>query len=218
MLSRIVEWYNFLRMETEKCEFDIIANQMIKIDADLDDAIQISTWLNYSKYLLQLDIRKLYFRTQYLLQEPGYLKYIYDNIQKLHKRITMVQDNVKKILASISDWGSVPMYKRKDDNKKLFLDIAKAENKIKLRNESINVTKELIQRGMQENFCLFFDLSNRDDGNEVNHPPAKCEHNLIKRRMDLFSAVGKSAEDLGNKLEVNVKLRTTLHSTFKTTI
>lgn len=49
MLSRIVEWYNFLRTGTQACEYNIIAAQIEKIDADLEDAIKISTWDSYSK-------------------------------------------------------------------------------------------------------------------------------------------------------------------------
>ncbi|KAJ6648778.1 Dynein beta chain, ciliary, partial [Pseudolycoriella hygida] len=49
MLSRIVEWYNFLRTETQSCEFNIISTQVDKIDVDLEDAIKISTWNSYSK-------------------------------------------------------------------------------------------------------------------------------------------------------------------------
>lgn len=49
MLSRIVEWYNFLRTGTQECEFNIIYTQIDKIDRDIEDAIKISTWVSYSK-------------------------------------------------------------------------------------------------------------------------------------------------------------------------
>lgn len=51
MLSRIVEWYNFLKTGTQNCEYNIISTQVDKIDADLEEAIKISTWVSYSKYV-----------------------------------------------------------------------------------------------------------------------------------------------------------------------
>lgn len=139
----------------------------------------------------------LYINGNLFHKEHGYLKYVYENIQKLHKRITMVQGNVKNILNSINEWGSVPMYKRKDGNRKLCLDIVHAEKQMKIQNDRIDITKELIQRGMQENFNLFFNFSCIADGNESNDRAAKCNHNLFTKRVQLMRAIGKSSDDLG---------------------
>lgn len=54
MLSRIVEWYNFLKTGTQNCEYNIILTQVDKIDADLEEAIKISTWVSYSEYVFIL--------------------------------------------------------------------------------------------------------------------------------------------------------------------
>lgn len=112
----------------------------------------------------------------------------------------MAQENVKKILRSISEWSSAPMYKRKDGNMDSCLDIFHEENQIKIQNEKINITKELIQRCMHENFNLFFDVESIIDGNKINSKVAKCNHNLVKKRMELVRSIGKRSEDFGSKV------------------
>lgn len=141
-----------------------------------------------------------------LHKEPGYLKYVYDNIEKLHKNITMVQGNVKNILDSISEWGGTPMYKRKDGNKNLCLDIVQAEKQLKIQNDRIDITKDLIQRSILENFNLFFNVVSVNDGMTETAKTAKCNHNLLTRRMELMRSIGKSSEDLGNKVRVCLHL------------
>lgn len=49
MLSRVVERYNFIRHQSEPCEFHIIEGQLIRIDIDLKEALEQSTWLDYRK-------------------------------------------------------------------------------------------------------------------------------------------------------------------------
>lgn len=46
-LTRIVERYNFIQNKTEKCEFDIIAQQMDDIDLDLKLLTDEYTWIDY---------------------------------------------------------------------------------------------------------------------------------------------------------------------------
>lgn len=46
-LLRIVEYYNFVREKTEKCEFDIISGQVDVIEADLTVLLAKFTWNNF---------------------------------------------------------------------------------------------------------------------------------------------------------------------------
>lgn len=111
----------------------------------------------------------------------------------------MIQGNVKKILNSIYEWSSTPMYKRKDGNKNLCLDIVEAEKQMKIQSDRIENTKELIKRGMQENFNLFFSVTCVDDEIESNQKIAKCNHNVTKRK-EIKRVNGKSCDDLGSKV------------------
>lgn len=142
----------------------------------------------------------------FIIKGPGYLKYVYDNIKKIHKNLTTVQENVKKILRSISEWSSAPMYKRKDGNRDSCLDIIHAENQIKIQNDKIDITKELIQRSMHENFNLFFNVEFAIDGNKSNNKLTQCDHNLVKNRTELVRSIGKSSEDFGTKVSFQISI------------
>lgn len=48
-LCRIVEYYNFVREKTEKCEFDIISGQIEMIEADLKILLENFTWIKFGK-------------------------------------------------------------------------------------------------------------------------------------------------------------------------
>lgn len=49
-LLRIVEYYNFVREKTEKCEFDIIAGHVEVIAADLAVLMENFTWINFGMW------------------------------------------------------------------------------------------------------------------------------------------------------------------------
>lgn len=131
---------------------------------------------------------------------PGYVKYVYDRIYKIYKNLTVVHENVKKILKSISEWSSAPMYKRKKDNRDTHLDILYAENQINIKKDQIEITKELIQQSIHENFHLFFNVESAIEENEDNRKLSNCCHSLVKKRMKLMRSIGKSSEDVETKV------------------
>lgn len=99
------------------------------------------------------------------------------------------------------------MYKRKDNNRQLCLDISHAENRMKIQNEKIENTKQLIQRSMHENFHLFFNVESASAAghkvpSENNCKIMKCTHNVMPSRVDLIRTVGKSSEDLAQHTKV----------------
>lgn len=52
MLSRIVEYYNFIHENTERCEYAIISDQMKTIDKDLTILLKNYTWIDFGMYRL----------------------------------------------------------------------------------------------------------------------------------------------------------------------
>lgn len=50
LLSRIVEQYNFIHGKTEKCEFDIVFDQVRAIDADAAILVDEFTWQNFGNW------------------------------------------------------------------------------------------------------------------------------------------------------------------------
>lgn len=49
LLHRIVEQYNFIYNEIEKCEFDIISDEIKMIDIDVQALTTDRTWINFGK-------------------------------------------------------------------------------------------------------------------------------------------------------------------------
>lgn len=57
MLWRVIEWYNYIREKTEICEMNIISKHMSRLDNDLQEATEITTWINYSKCMTLVYIK-----------------------------------------------------------------------------------------------------------------------------------------------------------------
>lgn len=47
LLSRIIEYYNFIHKNTERCEFAIISDEMKAIDKDLTVLLKGYTWIDF---------------------------------------------------------------------------------------------------------------------------------------------------------------------------
>jgi dynein heavy chain, axonemal len=135
MLSRITEWYNFIREETVQCEFDIVAPEIQEFDVLLEAALTIATWENY---------------------EQSYIDEMYNAIKGLKLRVEKTKTNIVKITTSIRSWGRIPLYERKDSGKLLNLD--DRSTKVPKRMQECNESKLLIEQVMDENFRLFFKL------------------------------------------------------------
>lgn len=54
LLSRIVEYYNFVHGNIEKCILDIISGQLESIDADLKNLLENFSWLNFGMVILYM--------------------------------------------------------------------------------------------------------------------------------------------------------------------
>lgn len=94
------------------------------------------------------------------------------------------------------------MYKRKDGNRDMCLDILHAENQMKIQNDKIGITIELIQQSMHENFNLFFNAESAVPDNHSNSKLSKCSHNLMDKKMESMRSIGKSSEHLRPKVRV----------------
>lgn len=55
-LTRIVERYNFIRNESEKCEYDLIAVEMVGLDDELNMLLDQFTWIEYGENFIPLKI------------------------------------------------------------------------------------------------------------------------------------------------------------------
>lgn len=140
MLSRIVEWYNEIKVKTVSCEFDIIRKDVGLIDNKIQVALDTATWSDYDQV---------------------YINDVHSDIKNLHTRTMQTKRNVERIIASLQLWGVNAMYERHDGvNTNLMLP-EDFKGMVMRRQMSCQESKKLIDQMMDENFRLFFNLKLR---------------------------------------------------------
>lgn len=149
MLSRIVEWYNEIKVETVPCEFEIIKKDIELIDNKLQVALESATWSDY---------------------EQVYISDLHSDIKNLHTRTMQTKVNVDEIVKSLKSWGSIPMYQRHDGVSTNLMWPEEFPGMILRRQISCQESKKLIDLMMDENFRLFFNLKLRPLPAKVNTP------------------------------------------------
>lgn len=155
MLSRIVEWYNEMKETTVPCEFNIIENDIELIDNKLQIALGSATWSDY---------------------DQSYITDLHSDVKNLHSRVMQTKENVEKIVKSLKDWGSHPMYERHDSVNTNLMVPENFPGMIVKRQKNCQDSKKLIDEIMDENFRLFFNLRLR--------PPLKKVEVVKKSFMD----------------------------------
>lgn len=137
MLSRIVDWYNEVKLKVVPCEFDIIKEEFELINNKLLIALETAKWSDY---------------------EEVYIMDLHSDLQNLHERVLKAKENVNTIIKSLKSWGDHPMYMRQDGDPHALMYPDKFDDFIVTRQEDVLRTKRLIDDIVDENFRLFFNL------------------------------------------------------------
>jgi len=137
MLSRIVDWYNEVKLKVVPCEFDIIKEEFELINNKLLIALETAKWSDY---------------------EEVYIMDLHSDLQNLHERVLKAKENVNTIIKSLKSWGDHPMYMRQDGDPYALMYPDKFDDFIVTRQEDVMRTKRLIDDIVDENFRLFFNL------------------------------------------------------------
>lgn len=138
-MSRIVEWFNAVELKTVKCESDILAKEKEGLDNKIKPLISTMTWDHYDK---------------------EYIEDTFDLVKDYYDRVMRAQENIRLILASIKQWGEVPLYARRDNMTDTLLDISNRDAAIAFRLRQCLLTKRLIEKVvLDENFRLFFNIA-----------------------------------------------------------
>lgn len=135
----------------------------------------------------------------------GYIKYIYDNISDLHRRLCKTQSNIKEILTHINPWGSHPLYQRKNGNARNLLDTDNITKQFSQRATYVTQTKDLIGCAIEENYRLFFDLDMNVTVTDVAAQTEADERAAVQKKkcFEMFLGLGRSVDVLeANKIEV----------------
>lgn len=138
-------------------------------------------------------------------QGSGYIKYIYDNINDLHRRLCKTQSNIHEILTHINAWGSNPLYHRKNGNARNLFDTENLSKQFSQRAANVTQTKDLIGFAIEENYRLFFDLAMNATVTDVAAQTEADERASVQKKkcFEMFLGLGRSVDALeANKVEV----------------
>lgn len=134
-LSRIAEWYNYLRTSIEPCEFDLIKKDITSIDENLEPALRKYDWNDI---------------------DDNYTLRLYERIKDLYDRVRKAETNKNDVFESVKSWGTHPLFHRKGMQPSALFNFDDRENVLWTRLKSCQKTTDLIRNVLQENFRLFF--------------------------------------------------------------
>lgn len=140
-LSRVSEWYNFLRSKCEPCEFNLIRKEVELADDNLKPALWDYTWNDIEDN-----------------ECDDYTSYLYDMVKDLYTRVKRAEKNKLSILESVRSWGSTPLFHRKDFLPSHLFNFDDRDNILWNRLKNCQKTTKLIRRILDDNFRLFFDI------------------------------------------------------------
>nr|CAI5828900.1 unnamed protein product [Callosobruchus analis] len=133
--NRIVDWYNYLRLNTNVYEANLIKHDMEEVDELLKLVTQERTWYQ---------------------NDPTIVHNIYEQVEQLHHRVKQAQTNISKSLSSIQAWVEQPLYERKDNKKENLLSLDDRAERLQKRVDLITACNEELKSRIKENYELFF--------------------------------------------------------------
>lgn len=179
-LMRIVEWYNDIQTKTNEQELDILQEEILDLDKFLEKLITSFTW---SKY------------------DADYIKSAYDRLKSLHKRLMRSQQNIRDIVDKIKSFGQRPLYERRDGRLDTLILLDDDEVRLTARTENCKETQLLIDKVMDENFRLLFNLPLKD---ETPEPEVAA---VVEELEDEQTVVAEEKHETEKEVNTSEKLR-----------
>jgi len=89
---------------------------------------------------------------------PEYIDNLLSLIRKLHSRIFYAQENINTLLRMIYAWAMSPILERKDFKDENLLAVNERDENFQKRYNQIERANRELNRILDENYKLFFDL------------------------------------------------------------
>lgn len=89
---------------------------------------------------------------------PEYIGNLLDLVRKLHSRIFYAQENIDTLLRTIYSWAMFPILERKDFKDENLLAVSERDEIFQKRYNQIEHANRELNRVLDENYKLFFDL------------------------------------------------------------
>ncbi|CAG9581722.1 unnamed protein product [Danaus chrysippus] len=102
-LGITIDWYNQIRKNSQKVEFDLVEDEIKAIDERIEMAQNELNWNSKDLW--------------------NYLQELHRLVGNLYERMSKIQDNLKEIKTIMKSWASQPLFERKDGKKDTLLNL-----------------------------------------------------------------------------------------------
>ncbi|CAH0405196.1 unnamed protein product [Chilo suppressalis] len=141
-LGITIDWYNQIRRNSQKVEFDLVEDEIKAIDQRIALAQNELNWNSEDLW------------TQ--LQE------LHTLVGNLFERMSKIQENLREIKTVMKEWASLPLFERKEGKKDTLLNLEDRTEKKSHRYTAIKCSAERIETLLKENMELFNMQENQD--------------------------------------------------------
>ncbi|XP_011494831.1 PREDICTED: dynein beta chain, ciliary-like [Ceratosolen solmsi marchali] len=182
-VNNIAKRYNQINNSTSEIETFLINDEMRTINELLDYAQENYTWNTP-------DVAE-------------YVEKLHDIVTTLHQRIFLAQDNLAKLFSRLNSWAKTPVIKRKDNKVNKLLAIGDRKEIFKKRYDLISSDAEEIDRVLELNYKLYFDLiPDRIELYEANEVSVNEEEEERSMREEKTETVSDTITETEEKTEM----------------
>ncbi|KAJ8736094.1 hypothetical protein PYW08_006750 [Mythimna loreyi] len=134
-LGITIDWYNQIRKNSQKVEFDLVEDEIKAIDQRIEMAQNKLNWNSDDLW--------------------NYLQELHRLVGNLFERMSKIQDNLVEIKETMKDWSVQPLFERKEGKKDTLLNLEDRPDKKAKRYSDIMSTANRINELLNENMQLF---------------------------------------------------------------
>ncbi|CAG9135931.1 unnamed protein product [Plutella xylostella] len=148
-LGITIDWYNQIRRDSQKVEFDLVEDEIKAIDQRIEMAQHELNWNSQDLW--------------------NYLQELHKLVGNLYDRMSKIQDNLKEMKSDLTVWSNLPLFERKEGKKETLLNLDERQDRTTKRYGDIQATAARIKELLNENMQLFNMQDNQDSEIWINY-------------------------------------------------
>ncbi|XP_028032579.1 dynein beta chain, ciliary-like isoform X2 [Bombyx mandarina] len=158
-LNRAIAWYNAIREGSHETEVALIEKEISAIDELLGRGVEELTWND---------------------DFADWIAEVYAAINTLQERVLTAQNNVKRGLANIAEWGDKPLHNRKVNPDKLeLLAVNERHHRFSKRRSQIIASHDEFQTILKDNYKLFFNIQEEEESEDEEEELEEVDESTI---------------------------------------
>ncbi|XP_049878702.1 dynein beta chain, ciliary [Pectinophora gossypiella] len=134
-LGITIDWYNQIRKNSQKVEFDLVEDEIKAIDQRIEMAQHELNWNSQDLW--------------------NYLQELHTLVGNLYQRMSKIQENLKDMKSVMKVWATQPLFERKEGKKDTLLNLEDRQERTNKRYTDIVSTADRIKELLKENMELF---------------------------------------------------------------